>query len=82
MHWCALRPAIEQLLRALAPPSTRQTVLFSATYPPDIRQVARLALRPGFQVVDTIGETEEQTAEKVGLCSQLEHPDTLMSTSK
>lgn len=59
------RPAIDELLRALPPRTTRQTVLFSATFPANIASLASYALRPGYETVDTVGETAQQTADKV-----------------
>eukprot|EP01116_Phalansterium_solitarium_P021289 TRINITY_DN6559_c0_g1_i1.p1 TRINITY_DN6559_c0_g1~~TRINITY_DN6559_c0_g1_i1.p1 ORF type:complete len:662 (-),score=187.74 TRINITY_DN6559_c0_g1_i1:493-2382(-) len=56
------RPAIEQLLAALPPKTTRQTVLFSATFPSDIANLCKFALRPGYQTVDTVGEEETHSA--------------------
>ena len=61
------RPAIDELLRLLPPKATRQTMLFSATYPSNIASLAGFALRPGFATIDTVGEDAEQTADKVCL---------------
>ena len=61
----ARRPAIDQLLRSLPSKDLRQTVLFSATFPSDIQSLASYALRPGFQLVDCVGESAQQTADKV-----------------
>lgn len=58
----------------LPPKVQRQTMLFSATYPTDIQQLCKTALRPEHQLVDTVGETEVQTAEKVRHASQLAAP--------
>ena len=62
------RPAIDELLRLLPPKTTRQTMLFSATYPSNIASLAGFALRPGFVTIDTVGEDAEQTADKVSSC--------------
>lgn len=51
----------------LPPKDRRQTALFSATFPKDIQQLARSSLRAGFEIVDTVGETEDETAEKARL---------------
>lgn len=51
----------------LPPKDRRQTALFSATFPRDIQQLAQSSLRSGFEIVDTVGETEDETAEKVSL---------------
>ena len=59
------RPAIDELLRLLPPKTTRQTMLFSATYPSNIASLAGFALRPGFVTIDTVGEDAQQTADKV-----------------
>lgn len=40
-------------------------MLFSATFPRNIEELARYALRPGYKMIDTIGEDAEQTADKV-----------------
>ena len=57
------RPAIEKLLRALPPKSTRQTLLYSATFPTQLEQIAQFALRgnPPFELVDTVGHEEVAT---------------------
>ena len=54
------RPDVTKILQALQPSGpTRQTLLFSATLPPDVQQVAKIATRPNMcQVVDTVGEEE------------------------
>lgn len=40
---------------------TRQTLLFSATFSNEIKEIASQALRKGYEVIDTVGEEEEQT---------------------
>ncbi len=62
---CPCRPSIDKILKMLPPKEQRQTVLFSATYPSDIKALSRSALRPNYELVDTVGETEVQTAERV-----------------
>ena len=48
-------------------------MLFSATYPTDIRKLCSFALRPSHEVVDTVGEEDTHAAEMVRtLASQ--HP--------
>ena len=39
----------------------RQTLLFSATVAPEIREIARQTLLPGYKSIDTVGEEVEQT---------------------
>jgi len=39
----------------------RQTLLFSATVAPEIREIARTSLLPGYKIIDTVGEEVEQT---------------------
>lgn len=53
----------------------RQTLLFSATVAPEIREIARTALLPGYKVIDTVGEEVEQTHSHVPqmvMCAPLE----------
>ena len=64
-HQC--RPSINELLNILPPKTSRQTLLFSATFPRNIEELCRFALRPGYSMIDTIGEDAEQTADKVRL---------------
>ena len=63
------RPDITRILSMLPPKDRRQTALFSATFPRDIQQLAQSSLRPGFEIIDTVGETEDETAEKVNMTS-------------
>ncbi len=62
---CACRPAIEKLLRQVPPKHTRQNVMFSATYPQNIKELASIALRPQYELVDTVGLEETHAAEMV-----------------
>lgn len=39
----------------------RQTLLFSATVSPEIQDIARTTLLPGYKFIDTVGEEVEQT---------------------
>ena len=63
------RPDIERVLQCLRPSAdTRQTLLFSATVPPSVQEIARLAFKQkqnddddDYQFVDTVGENTEQT---------------------
>jgi ATP-dependent RNA helicase MSS116 len=56
------RPDIERILRLIAPSQkTRQTLLFSATVPASVSEIAGIALRPKYNFVDTVGEDTEQT---------------------
>jgi ATP-dependent RNA helicase MSS116 len=53
---------IEKILRSLPSPDTRQTLLFSATVPAAVQQVAKSALRQGQnQYIDCIGAGEANT---------------------
>lgn len=60
------RPAIQKVMAALPPKATRQTLLFSATLPDDVKAMSELATRPGDQTtfIDTVGE-EENTHQHV-----------------
>jgi len=59
------RPDVEKILRAVPDKSTRQTLLFSATFPQDIQELAKFALRPGFQLIDTVGEDSTHSSAQV-----------------
>ena len=60
------RPDIERILRLLQPSkNTRQTLLFSATIPNQVNEIANIALRPNWAFVDTVGEESEQTHQHV-----------------
>jgi ATP-dependent RNA helicase MSS116, mitochondrial len=56
------RPAIERILQLLKHSvRSRQTLLFSATVPKSVKEIASLALKPKYSFVDTVGEDAEQT---------------------
>lgn len=56
------RPDIERILRLLKPSEgSRQTLLFSATVPKSVAEIAHIALQPQYEFIDTVGEEEEQT---------------------
>ena len=56
------RPDIERILRLLQPSfGKRQTLLFSATIPDQVTQIGRIAMRPQYNFVDTVGKDVEQT---------------------
>jgi ATP-dependent RNA helicase MSS116 len=41
--------------------ASRHTLLFSATIPASVHEIAKAALRTGFEYVDTVGEDADQT---------------------
>ena len=56
------RPDIERILRLLQPSrQSRQTLLFSATIPDSVTEIASIAMRKDYNFVDTVGEDSEQT---------------------
>ena len=56
------RPDIQRILGLLQPSQkTRQTLLFSATIPDSVSEIASIAMRGGYNFVDTVGEDTEQT---------------------
>jgi ATP-dependent RNA helicase MSS116 len=56
------RPDIERILKLLKPSqATRQTLLFSATVPKSVTEVATIAVKQKYQFIDTVGEEQEQT---------------------
>ena len=60
------RPDIERILNLLSMSKpTRQTLLFSATVPKSVKEIAAMSLRAGYSFVDTVGEEEEQTHKHV-----------------
>merc|ERR1719330_1653172 len=59
------RPAIDKLLKKLPPRETRQTLLFSATFPAQLLAVTKVALRPTYEMIDTIGAAVEASNEQV-----------------
>ena len=53
------RPSLEKILSYL--PTQRQTLLFSATVPKTVHQIAANALRPGHQYIDCVGDDAPAT---------------------
>ena len=52
------------MLSRLPPKDSRQTLLFSATMPSDVRGIAGLGMRANYAIVDTVGQ-EENTHQHV-----------------
>eukprot|EP00980_Cylindrotheca_fusiformis_P019576 scaffold6784_cov108-Cylindrotheca_fusiformis.AAC.18 len=60
------RPDIERILRLLKPSqAARQTLLFSATVPKSVTEIATIAMKKKYEYIDTVGDEEEQTHEHV-----------------
>ncbi|MCO5591223.1 hypothetical protein L7F22_045204 [Adiantum nelumboides] len=57
------KQSLEQIRRAL--PSQRQNLLFSATIPKEVHNIAKTALKQGFEFIDTVGNDSQDTHEKV-----------------
>lgn len=55
------RPTLDKIFPHLPPPSSRQTLLFSATVPSEVLSMAHIAMRKGYDFVDCVGEEETQT---------------------
>ena len=54
------RPDIERILKCLQPSvARRQTLLFSATVPKSVSEIARIALKPKYTFVDTVGDLQQ-----------------------
>lgn len=51
-------PDLRRILAALPPTLIRQTLLFSATMPEDVNEMAKLALRPNYNMIDCVGKEE------------------------
>ncbi|CAN0445438.1 unnamed protein product [Hapterophycus canaliculatus] len=67
------RPAIEAILRYMPDSRSRQTLLFSATMPQDVRKIAQLALKDQYQFVDCVGEeesTHQHVPQQFTVCGQ------------
>jgi ATP-dependent RNA helicase MSS116 len=52
------RREIQAMLRGLPPKDTRQCLLFSATMPADVVDMAELALRKEYRLIDCVGEDQ------------------------
>ncbi|XP_047340830.1 DEAD-box ATP-dependent RNA helicase 31 isoform X2 [Impatiens glandulifera] len=57
------RKEIEKIIAAV--PKQRQTLLFSATVPNEVRQICHMALKRDYEFIDTVGEGTEQTHAQV-----------------
>jgi ATP-dependent RNA helicase MSS116, mitochondrial len=55
------KPEIDKIISFLPPASRRQTLLFSATVPQIVTEIARNTLKPGYTFIDTVGVEAEQT---------------------
>lgn len=60
------RPQIDRILRCLPPKGSRQTLLFSATFPQSVQQLTGVAMRPQYATVDCVGK-EVSTNHQVGV---------------
>jgi ATP-dependent RNA helicase MSS116, mitochondrial len=58
------RPDLERILAYLPPVTQRQTLLFSATMPEDVRTITKVALRSDYDTVDCVGN-DANTHERV-----------------
>jgi ATP-dependent RNA helicase MSS116 len=54
---------IEEIVRAL--PATRQTLLFSATYPTNVQKLVSSTLRPEYEVINTISPDDVGTVNSI-----------------
>eukprot|EP00727_Mastigamoeba_balamuthi_P001520 m51a1_g11365 putative protein (776) ;mRNA; r:9353-11680 len=52
------REDVDAVLAMMPPRDERQTLLFSATFPPDIERLAAEVLRPGYQIVDLVDSAD------------------------
>ena len=55
------RPDIERILQYLPPSSQRHNLCFSATMPPAMIEIAKVAMKSTYKYVDTVGEDVDQT---------------------
>ena len=65
------RPSIVKILAMLPPPDTRQTLLFSATFPDALQELTKSALRPSYEMVDCVGPGHSRTSRWISrsICS-------------
>ena len=59
------RDSIVKILKCLPPPAQRQGALFSATFPAQVNDIAKLALKPNNEVIDTVRPDEEVTPDQI-----------------
>jgi len=59
------RDAILKILKDLPAPKKRQGALFSATFPPAVEQISKLALRPDAQFINTVLASDEVTPDQI-----------------
>ncbi|CAM9673398.1 unnamed protein product, partial [Ascophyllum nodosum] len=67
------RPAIEAIMNYLPRRERRQTLLFSATMPTDVEQIARVALKDRYEFVDCVGReenTHQHVPQEFTVCTQ------------
>lgn len=57
------KQSLEEIRRAL--PSQRQNLLFSATIAKEVHNIARTALKSGYEFIDTVGDDSQDTHDKV-----------------
>lgn len=78
------RKEIERIISAI--PKQRQTLLFSATVPPEVRQICHVALKRDHEFINTVEEGSEEThaqVQQMHLVSPLEsHFSLLYATLK
>jgi len=59
------KPDLDRIFSMLPPPSQRQTQLFSATFPPNVKVMTDRTLKREHVVVNTVGDEEDQTHQHV-----------------
>ncbi|KAG0564623.1 hypothetical protein M758_8G120800 [Ceratodon purpureus] len=57
------RKSLDGIIKAL--PKERQTLLFSATVPNEVKSMCKIALKSNYAYIDTVGEDDEETHVKV-----------------
>uniref|UniRef100_A0A383W307 ATP-dependent RNA helicase n=1 Tax=Tetradesmus obliquus TaxID=3088 RepID=A0A383W307_TETOB len=73
------RPAIEAILRHLPPPGQRQALMFSATLPQGVNEVASLMMRGDYVSVNTVLDNERPSHESIIQEYMLVPPELLMA---
>ncbi|WIA22274.1 hypothetical protein OEZ85_004594 [Tetradesmus obliquus] len=73
------KPAIEAILRHLPPPGQRQALMFSATLPQGVNEVASLMMRGDYVSVNTVLDNERPSHESIIQEYMLVPPELLMA---
>jgi len=74
------RDAIMAIIAQLPPASKRQGALFSATFPAQVNQIAKLALKADYDMIDTVMPDEEVTPDQIAQTVVVTDTENMMET--